>query len=155
MTEASPTHYKVLFRVPEEDGSSRVETLWATAAGDDEYVLDNSPFYAYSVSWKDTVYAPVAEEDGLPTFVRVVKKSGHRTVRVVFDPPVQEGNESEVLLQGLLELGCTYEGANRGYMAIDLPPEVPLEGVRQYLIKHAAQWEHADPSYAELFPDEA
>ena len=155
MTEASSNHCKVLFRIPEEDGSSRVETLWAVPVGEDQYILDNSPFYAYSVSWKDTVYAPVAEEEGLPTFLRVVRKSGHRTVRVIFDPPVQNGNESDALLQGLLKLGCTYEGANPGYIAIDLAPDVSLEIVRQYLIEHAAQWEHADPSYAELFPGEA
>lgn len=95
-----------------------------------------------------------SEAEGLPTFVRVVKKSGHRTVRVVFEPPVQEGNDSETLLNGLVALGCTYEGANRRYVAIDLPPAVSLEDVRQYLIQHKAQWEHADPTYAELFPDE-
>lgn len=155
MISASSPDSKVLFRIPGEDGSSRVETLWATALGADEYMLDNSPFYAYSVSWKDIVYAPVDEAEGLPTFVRLVRKSGHRTIRVIFDPPVQEGNESEVLLQGLLALGCTYEGANRGYLAIDLPPTASLENVRQYLIKQGAQWEHADPTYAEMFPDEA
>ena len=72
-----------------------------------------------------------------------------------FDPPVQEGNEFDVVLQGLVSLGCTYEGANRGYMSIDLPPGVQLEKVRQYLIEQGAQWEHADPTHAELFPDEA
>ena len=155
MTQPPSSDSKVLFRVQEDDGSSRVETLWATALGDDEYMLDNSPFYAYSVSWKDTVYAPVDEAEGLPTFVRVVRKSGHRTIRVIFDPPVQEGNESDVVLQGLVALGCSYEGANRGYVSIDLPPSVSLERVRQYLIQQGAQWEHADPTYADLFPDEA
>lgn len=130
MTQPSSPDSKVLFRVPEDDGSAQVETLWATALGNDEYKLDDSPFYAYSVSWKDTIYAPVDESEGLPTFVRVVKKSGHRTIRVIFDPPVQEGNESDVVLQGLVSLGCTYEGANRGYMSIDLPPGVQLEEVR-------------------------
>lgn len=155
MTQPSSPDSKVLFRVPEDDGSAQVETLWPTALGNDEFKLDNSPFYAYSVSWKDTVYAPVDESEGLPTFVRVVKKSGHRTIRVIFDPPVQEGNESDVVLQGLVSLGCTYEGANRGYRSIDLPPGVQLEKVRQYLIEQGAQWEHADPTHTELFPDEA
>lgn len=141
--------------MPENDGSARPETLWATALGNDEYRLDNSPFHAYSVSWKDVVYAPFDATSGFPTFVRIVRKSGHRTIRVVFDPPVQEGNESDIVLQGLLSLGCTYEGANRGYLAFDLPPGVPLEKVRHYLIEQNAQWEHADPTYAELFPDEA
>lgn len=54
-----------------------------------------------------------------------------------------------------MSLGCTYEGANRGYMSIDLPPGVQLEKVRQYLIEQGAQWEHADPTHAELFSDEA
>ena len=154
MAQHSPDS-KVLFRVPEEDGSAQVETLWATALGDDRYRLDNSPFYAYSVSWEDIVYAPFDEQEGMPAFVRVDQKSGHRTVRVIFDPPVQDGSKSDAVLQGLCSLGCTYEGANRGYMSIDLPPGVQLEKVRQYLIEQSAQWEHADPTYAELFPDEA
>jgi len=155
MTQPSSPDSKVLFRVPEEDGSAQVETLWATALGNDEYKLDNSPFYAYSVSWEDIVYAPFNESEGFPTFERVIKKSGHRTIRIIFNPPVQDGNESDSVLQGLVSLGCTYEGANRGYMAIDLPPQVQLEEVRRYLIDKAAQWEHADPTHAELFPDEA
>jgi hypothetical protein len=155
MTQPSLPDSKVLFRVPEDDGSSRVETLWATALGNDEYKLDNSPFYAYSVSWKDIVYAPVDPLEGHPTFVRIVKKSGHRTIRIKFDPPVQDGNESDNVLQGLVQLGCSYEGANRSYMSIDIPEHVQLATVRQYLIDQGAHWEHADPTYAQLFPDEA
>jgi hypothetical protein len=146
---------KVLFRVPAEDGTTQVETLWATALGNDEYKLDNSPFYAYSVSWEDTVYAPIDPSEGRPTFKRVVKKSGHRTIRIKFDPPVQDGSESDQVLQRLVALGCSYEGANRSYMSIDIPQEVNLESVRQYLIDEGAQWEHADPTYEQLFPNEA
>jgi len=154
MSETAPDA-KVLFRVPEEDGSAQVETLWATALGNDEYKLDNSPFYAYSVSWEDVVYAPVDPDEGRPTFVRVLRKSGNRTVRVIFDPPVAEGNASAAVLQGLVELGCTYEGANRGYVSVNVPPSTKLEDVRKYLIERDAQWEHADPTHAELFPNEA
>lgn len=155
MNEPTAPDSKVLFRVPEDDGSARVETLWATALGNDQFKLDNSPFYAYSVSWEDIVYAPLDPAEGLPTFARVIKKSGHRTIRVVFDPPVQNGNESDSVLKGLTALGCTYEGANRGYMSIDVPPSVELQAVRQYLIDQEVQWEHADPTYDELFPNEA
>lgn len=153
MTKSVSYNSKVLFRVPNEDGSAHVETLWATPLGNDEYKLDNSPFYAYSVSWEDVVYAPFDKTYGFPTFVRVTRKSGHRTIRVIFDPPVQDGNESDRVLQGLVALGCSYEGANRGYMAIDLPPRVRLDDVRYYLIEKVVQWEHADPTYEELFPD--
>jgi hypothetical protein len=155
MTQSPSPDSKVLFRVLEDDGSAQVETLWATALGNDEYKLDNSPFYAYSVSWEDVVFAPFDATEGVATFARVLQKSGHRTIRVIFNPPVQDGNESDLVLQGLVSLGCTYEGANRGYMSIDLPPGVQLEEVRRYLIEQGAQWEHADPTYAELFPNEA
>ena len=155
MNQLSSPDSKVLFRVTEDDGSAQVETLWATALGNDEYKLDNSPFYAYSVSWQDTVYAPFNATEGLATFAHVVRKSGHRTIRVIFDPPVQDGNESDRVLQGLVSLGCTYEGANRGYMSIDLPPQVELDKARQHLIEQGVQWEHADSTYTELFPNEA
>lgn len=152
MSDSQDTKVKVLFRVPNGDGSAEVETLWATPLGGDNYQLENSPFWAYGVSWQDIVRAPFAAEEGLPSFSAVVSKSGHRTVRVAFDPPIEDGNESDNILQGLITLGCSYEGANKKYLAINIPPEVKLEDVRTYLIEQVATWEHADPSYAELYP---
>jgi hypothetical protein len=52
-------------------------------------------------------------------------------------------------------MGCSYEGANPKYVSINVPPAVELQKVRSYLIERNAQWEHADPTYASLFPDEA
>jgi len=150
MNEPIEPNAKVLFRVPNEDGTAEVETLWATPLGDDQYKLDNSPFYAYSVSWQDIVYAPFDTEEGFPTFERVLSKSGNRTIRVVF-----ESNESDQVMKGLVALGFDYEGANTRYVSVNIPPSVKLESVRQYLIQCNATWEHADPSYAELFPDDA
>jgi hypothetical protein len=155
MTDSMAANAKVVFRVTYDDGSVEVETLWATALGNDEYKLDNSPFYAYSVSWEDIVYAPYDPLEERPTFQRVIKKSGNRTVRVKFDPPVEDGNSSDQLLQGLVALGCSYEGANRGYMSINIPGEVQLDLVRDYLVTKNANWEHADPRYSELYPSDA
>ena len=146
---------KVLFRIPDDDGGANVETLWAIPLGNDTYRLDNSPFYVYGVSWQDTVFAPVDPQEQFPTFVSVVEKSGNQTVRVIFDPPVASGNVSDKVLQGLVALGCTYEGANPGYIVVNVPPAVALPQVRTYLVDQAAQWEHADPTYESLFPDEA
>lgn len=146
---------KVLFRVPDDEGSATVETLWAIPLGGDRYRLDNSPFYAYGVSWQDTVFAPIDVQEGLPTFQSMIAKSGNRTVRIIFDPPVSPGNASDQVLQGLVTLGCSYEGANPGYMSVNIPPGVELQQVRSYLVQHDAQWEHADPTYESLFPDEA
>ena len=153
MSEPATPDSKVLFRVEEDDGSAQVETLWATNLGNDRYKLDNSPFYAYSVSWEDIVYAPVDRDEERPTFERVISKSGNRTVRVVFNSPAEKGNASGDILQALVTLGCSYEGANKTYVAINIPPDVKLEAVRTFLIDSGATWEHADPTYTELFPE--
>jgi hypothetical protein len=123
--------------------------------GADNYKLDNSPFYAYDVSWEDVVSAPFSSDEGHPTFERVVSKSGNRTVRVIFETPLESGNQSDQLLQGLVALGCSYEGASPKYVSVNIPPGVELEAVRNYLIEGEATWEHADPSYAALLPDDA
>lgn len=143
---------KVLFRVERGDGSIDVETLWAFVLGDDLYRLDNSPFDAYSVSWRDVVLAPIDVVEGRAVFQRVVAKSGHRTVRIRFGLPWARGNGTEAVLQGLLGMGCTYEGADDKLFSVDVPPPVSLQAVREYLIRSEVEWEHADPTYDELFP---
>lgn len=50
-----------------------VETLWAKPVDVDQYQLDNSPFYAYGVSWQDVGEgARGAEEGG----IRHTRESG-------------------------------------------------------------------------------
>ncbi|MHB1949970.1 MAG: DUF4265 domain-containing protein [Acidiferrobacteraceae bacterium] len=144
---------KVMFRVADGEGGEDVETLWAIPLGGDLYKIDNSPFYAYGVSLGDTVEAPWSEEHGFPVFRRVVEKSGVRTVRVILDSPAENYNESQQLLDEIAALGCGYEGANRSYITIDIPKEVDLWKVRNFLIEKQVKWEHADPKYDELFPD--
>lgn len=142
---------KVLFRVESDDGTCQVETLWAHPLGNDQYQLDNSPFYAYSISWNDIVFAPFSETEGFPTFTRTVKKSGHRTVRIMFEEPVEPGGASDLVLQDLIALGCTYEGSKAILISVDIPPGADLEGVRDRLVRSCVNWEHADPTYEELF----
>jgi hypothetical protein len=146
---------KVLFRVAEDDGSANVETLWAFDLGDDRYRLDNSPFYAYSVSVGDVVFAPVDPDEERPIFKSVLEKSGNRTVRVILDPPLATGNSSDGVVQELLSLGCSYEGANPGYLCIVIPREADFAAVCERLTKREIQWEHADPDHSTLYPDRA
>ena len=145
---------KVEMRVEDDEGNVEVETPWVTPLGNNRYRLENSPFYAYNVSWEDIIEAVKEDTDGFPVFTKVLEKSGNRTVRVIFDPPVEEGNESQKVLNGLVELGCSYEGANRSYVVINIPKNIELMEIRDYLISKEVQWEHADPSYSELFPSE-
>ena len=145
----------VVFRVVGAGGHVNVETLWAYHLGAGRYRLDNSPFYAYSVSSGNVVLAPIDPGDARPTFAAVLEKSGNRTVRILLDEPLEAGNASDAVLSGLVALGCSFEGASPRYVAINVPPGVELAAVRDYLVERALAWEHADPSYSELYPEEA
>jgi hypothetical protein len=132
-----------------------IETLWARQLGPDLYELDNTPWFAYGVSWRDVVEARSPSGADFPEFVRVVRKSGYRTIRLILDPPADKAPESQAILDRLRELGCSYEGANPHLIGVDIPPSVDLMTVRQFLITTEQEWEHADPPYEQLFPDDA
>lgn len=153
MSELLEPNAKVLFRVPKEDGGADVETLWAHSLGSDEYKLDNSPYYAYGVSWEDIVRAPFDEDEQFPTFQKVVSKSGNRTVRVIFDIPMESGNRSGDLVAQIVAMGCSFEGANKKYIVINVPPPVDLNAVAARLSQAEVMWKYADPTYEDLFPN--
>lgn len=153
MQDDGPTA-KVVFRVVDEDGTTHIETLWAYELGQDSYKLDNTPFYAYSVSVVDVVLAPLDEAEGRPVFRSVLQKSGNRTLRVLFDPPLHAGNAADALLQKMLALGCSYEGANPSYLCVTVPPASDFNAVCDCLNEGGVDWEHADPSYDALQPQD-
>jgi hypothetical protein len=150
MADAEAPTAKVLFRVPCEDGSAEVETLWAHDLGSDRYRLANCPFYAYGVSWEDIIHAPFDPQEGFPTFQRVLEKSGNRTIRIVFDDESVESGKAKSVLDGIMALGCDYEGATKTYLSINVPPDIDLDAVVDFLIRKNAEWEHADPAYDEF-----
>ncbi len=57
-------------------------------------------------------------------------------------------------LKGLVQMGCSYEGANSSYICVDIPPEIEFEAISEYLKKENLNFEFADPTYEELFPDD-
>lgn len=135
------------------------ESLQARPLGSDTYRLENSPWFAYGVSFQDIVEArPALEsEAALPIFTRVLEKSGNRTLRVYLERPVD--TEPEVrrhpTLAGLLDMGCALENANGNYFAVNIPPQVDFDAVCSHLHSTTDLWEYADPTYAQLYPAEA
>jgi len=129
-----------------------VETLWADQVGADLYRLDNSPFWAYGVSWQDVVEAH-PDPDGVLRMTRVVEKSGHRTIRVILKAGVDVSPDSRAIMEGVRTLGAGYEGMNATYLAIDIPPGVDLMTIAKYLTERGVQWEHVDPRYSDLYPE--
>jgi hypothetical protein len=140
---------KVRLRGPNQD---EVETLWATPVGADQYRVENSPFFAYGVSWEDVVEAHL--DDDYLEFTRCITKSGNRTIRMIAD--FSEDNEqAQEFLKDLVDLGCSYEGMKCRLISVNVPPEVDLERVADFLTKPDwIKWEYADPTYEEIFGEE-
>lgn len=138
----------------EDEEEVYVETPWATDLGDGLYRLENCPFYAYNLAFGDIVKASFSEaEEGL-FFEKVVEKSGHQLVRIIFESSVEDDGPEKEHLNRLLSMGCSYEGANSTYICLDIHPGTSLEQIRAYLMAHDLEWEHASPSYDVLFPDD-
>ncbi|HET8695966.1 MAG TPA: DUF4265 domain-containing protein [Gammaproteobacteria bacterium] len=138
----------VLFPVPNGDGTLESEYLWAQDLGHDRYRIANCPFFVDGVSLHDIVLAPRVR--GIPTFERVLSKSGNRTVRILFNEPVATGNAPERVLRRLVSFGCAYEGADRTFVAVNIPARVLLIMVYEYLDEQDVTWEHADPAFDEV-----
>lgn len=140
----------VKIQMSDDDGFT--ETAWAVrvAPGTDHFRLDNAPFYAYRVSADDVVEGEFITE-GFYHFVRVVVPSGNRTLRVQFAHDEADTPAGKLILDGVIALGCTYEGMFSTVVSITVPPEVLLDDVAQYLNSTGLDWEYADPTYTDLF----
>jgi hypothetical protein len=138
---------KIRFRGPHP---SDIETLWAEPEHDDLYRLDNSPFFAYGVSWEDIVVAEFGEDQHLE-FVRCARKSGNRTVRVIFQDYRSEDPPAHAVLSDLRELRCSYEVMQPRMISVNVPPTADLDRVTDFLSQQPGlQWEYADPTYQEV-----
>jgi hypothetical protein len=112
------------------------ESMWARRVGDDRYELRNSPFHAYDLNFLDVVQATADEPDGKPVVRRVIRRSGHQTLRVCFNESALV-EERIPLLMSLRPLGATIEGASQSYFAIDVEPDGDYVSVRAQL----REWE--------------
>ena len=108
------------------------ESLWALHLGGDRYRLDNVPFHAYDLNFHDVVEARSLGPELKPSVVRVIERSGHRTIRVVFHDGTSEETRA-ACLDSLAELRVSYEGCSPGYFALDLEPEANIDAVRDRL----------------------
>ena len=136
---------KLLTKVVFRDDDGNVETLWAFDLGGNLYQLDNTPWYQYGVSWKDVIEAVPENEGEFPLFRRVVEKSGYRTLRVALEEPA-----TDEFLDEIKQLGCCFEGANRRYIAKDIPPGIDLQKIADFLTENDICWEYADPTFEEV-----
>lgn len=138
---------KVRFSDP---AGANTETLWAKPIDANLYQLDNSPFFVYGVSWQDTIEARPGKDHVLE-YVRCVRKSGNRTVRIIFQDYRSSDSYAEEVLKGLRNLDCSYEGMQPKMISVNVPPKVDLRAVTDFLKQQSGlQWEYADPTYDQV-----
>ncbi len=140
---------KVLFELNEDWHGCSTETLWAEKVGEDQYRLDNTPFYVKGVSFGDIITAK--EKQGFLKYESVLKRGGHSTYRIIIDHAKVPINKFQNYWKHFSELACTYEGGpefrskdkNLKIYAIDVHPEVKLDQVYAKLQKgeHEGIWE--------------
>jgi hypothetical protein len=126
---------RIVFVLDEQQpGGIQRERLWATPQPDGSYLLENSPFHAFGVSYRDAIYANV--ENGDLVFARIARRGGHSTYRVKLPKGKDQGYFLEFWPQ-LAQLGCTYErtGDQRQIYSLDLPPAVSVHAVYDVLTR--------------------
>jgi hypothetical protein len=88
--------------------------------------LRNTPFYAYELSAGDVVQAD-DDEDGDRVLRRIIERGGHSTYRLsLSDGLTDESGDFRRCWRPLEQLGVSYEGADKRYLAVDVPPEVDV-----------------------------
>jgi hypothetical protein len=125
------------------------ENLWTQPVGGGLFRIDNIPFFAKSIAWGDIVSA--IPEQGLLKFKEVVKPSGHSTLRLI----VYDEAEVPSVLEQFGKLGCTNEKSHiPGLIALDVPPSVSLEALRQVLDSGMEQgrWDYEAACLGTLMP---
>lgn len=123
-----PTEYLDLVKVsfplpPDSIPGGGTETVWAEDLGSGSYRVRNSPFYIKGISFEDIVRAK--EKDDQLLFSDVAARGGHSTYRLF----LRGGRSEEDFIRAwepLEQLGCSYEGATKRLLAIDVPPEANI-----------------------------
>jgi hypothetical protein len=133
-----PSNAKIHFELQQDsDGHPPVgvESVWAhSGIEENQYVIDNTPFFAYEATLGDIVKV-TASDDGLLWFAALVEASTNSLVRVVFF----DRGATEDVTEALLRSGCIVERMlEYNIIAASIPASISLEAVRAYLDAAAA-----------------
>lgn len=124
----SPVKVIVLLEQDDEDYPPvDYEELWTTPLGEGLYRIENIPFFARGIARGDIVSA--AEEDEDLIFHEVAEQSGHSTIRLI----VYNEYAVPAIVERFLDQGCDAETTFNKLVALDVPPEVSMETLKEKL----------------------
>ena len=131
------------------DGIGGIERMFAQQTDKGTFILDNSPFYAFDISYCDEFNA---DEDGDElVFRNVIARGGHSTYRIKLPKEKDHSHFLKYWLK-LQSEGCSYEGssanANRLY-TIDIPTPASVDKVYTLMEKYEKEgiWEFEEGHY--------
>jgi len=108
------------------------ENMWAEPVRPGKYRVENVPFYAYDVSAEDVVDA--SPRDGVLTFTGISERGGHSTYRLLLSDGISTHDPRFLTHWSQLQsMGCSYEGANSKWLAVDVPPRADIYRVYSML----------------------
>lgn len=117
---------------PGEWQDLEAESMWAKPVRPGEYRVENVPFYAYDVSAEDVVDA--SPRDGVLTFTGVSERGGHSTYRLLLSDGISTNDPRFLTYWTQLQsMGCSHEGANSRWLAVDVPPDADIYKVYSLL----------------------
>jgi hypothetical protein len=122
---------KVYIDVPDNDQCGS-ESLWVKALGDDLYEIRSSPWFAKDLNWGDVVKAIPESTDLKPSVLEVVRRSGHKTLRVIFFDKSTNDDEKRIL-EKLRTMQASHENAWPRFYSIDVEPDADYGAVCDYL----------------------
>jgi hypothetical protein len=127
---------KVVFSLePETDDWPPVATegVWARPLGNDEYELDNVPWFARGVAFGERVRAD--SDDGMLVVREQIAWSGRYTIRVIplGDAPARD--QVREVIDAFSQLGVDCEGALPSFklVALDIPASADLNAIKSRL----------------------
>lgn len=118
---------KVLVRL-HDDAPFETESFWAKPLGDGQFELRNSPWFAFDLHFDDVVRAIPDSPGEMPRIIGVVRRSGHKTLRVIFPPEVGEAEKLE-MLRALHQWRGFHENCNGRLYAVDVEPDGDYDAV--------------------------
>lgn len=127
---------KVTFTLEKADWHDHAsETMWAEPIDGQRFRIRNVPFYAYGVSYDDTVVASETDEGRIVEDVS--ERGGHSTYRI-FVTNTEMLRSFPEYWSPLERLGCTLERATARLLAVDVPPQADIYAVYDALSKGEA-----------------
>jgi hypothetical protein len=107
------------------------ESLWAEPIGENTYRLENVPFFAYGLNFRDEVKA-LPDKDDILEIGEVIQRSGNKTIRIMFDKSLDKEGQQDYI-DAIRALDCSVERWDKTMLAINIRKSADFNQVYDYL----------------------